>query len=439
MFGWEFPPHHSGGLGTACFGLTRALAKDGTEIIFVLPRTSELLGEFVDPRFLGLEKLALRKGSCNPSAYAHPRAYADAYGRNLFEEVRAYAEVAETIMRGESFDLIHAHDWLTAIAGIRAKHLSGKPFIFHVHATEFDRTGGTNVNPEVYAIERAGMNAADMVLAVSELTKHTIVSRYGISPDKVHVLHNGMDPDYFSLLEKAAAEEAGECAVRERSTRLLAFTKRLHVSGGKLVLFAGRLTLQKGPDYFVRLAREILQRRRDVFFLVAGTGDMEEQAIREVARLGISDRCFFFGRFEGSETAALYRSADLYVFPSVSEPFGITPLEAASMGAPVLLSKQSGVAEVLHNVLAVDFWDLDEMVNKTLAILDNPALGKTLREEAKKELPHLRWRHVAEKIMPLYQKLIKASMIRERRPSPTTYYLSGHGRDPAHWRWLPTT
>lgn len=401
MFGWEYPPHHSGGLGVACFGLTRALADEGVGVVMVLPRKAPLLGKHTRAKFAGLDALHLRAGQEAPSCYASPAVFENAYGRNLKGQVLAYARAAETIAREESYDLIHAHDWLTALAGIAAKRISGKPLIFHVHATEFDRSGGEGANPEVYAIERKGMEASDLVVAVSEYTKHILVEKYGIAPDKVAVLHNGMDADYFDVLSSGETQHAD----RGHAAELGRFVERLHARGGKLVLFAGRITLQKGPDYFVELAREIRKRRPNTFFLVAGTGDMEEQMIREVAGAGISDACYFFGRYQGAETEALFKAADLYVFPSVSEPFGIIPLEAASCGAPVLMSKQSGVSEVFKNALLVDFWDIDEMVNKSIALLDNPALAQTLQVESKKELPGITWKHAAKKLLTHYQAL----------------------------------
>ncbi|PIR47091.1 MAG: 4-alpha-glucanotransferase [Candidatus Vogelbacteria bacterium CG10_big_fil_rev_8_21_14_0_10_45_14] len=408
MFGWEYPPHHSGGLGVACFGLTRALSSLGAEIVLVLPKRVAMLGNHLRARFAGLEQLSLKGGRATPSCYASSGEFQGAYGRSLFAEVEAYAKASEQIAKEESFDVIHAHDWLTALSGVATKRQSGKPLFFHVHATEFDRSGGTHADPEVYKIEKLGMDEADKVITVSEYTKKILVSKYFVDPEKVLVIHNGIDSDYFDIL--SSAELASNEEQQGESGRIKMFVDKIHENGGKLVLFAGRITLQKGPDYFVRLAKEIATRRPKTYFLIAGTGDMEGQVISAIAQSGLSDKCFYFGRYKGSETSSLFRSADLYVFPSVSEPFGITPLEAAQSGAPVLMSKQSGVAEVFRNVLLVDFWDMDEMVNKSITLLDNPALAQTLRNEAMAELPNLTWINPAKKLLSNYQYLVSSKL-----------------------------
>src|SRR3989344_4528008 len=331
MFGWEFPPHNSGGLGTACFGLTRALARDGATITFVLPKKVKAGADWLRMCFADLPEVIGRGIAANLYPYITSESYARerkglpfVYGLNLIEEVRRYGALAGEIAALESFDIIHAHDWLSFPAGIAAKRVSGKPLVVHVHATEFDRTGGNGVNEEVYGIEHAGMSAADAVVAVSQWTKNMIVRHYGIAPQKVTVIHNGIEASDY----------------RPLPNRLVA----LKQAGEKIVLFVGRITLQKGPDYFVRAAKRVLEVEPKVYFIIAGSGDMEGQTLREAAALGIADRVIFTGFLRGPELDALYQSADLYVLPSVSEPFGITPLESLVNGTPVIISYQSGVA-----------------------------------------------------------------------------------------------
>lgn len=395
MFGWEFPPHNSGGLGTACLGLTRALAAAGARVIFVLPRrlavqapwqkvvfaeTADLDGRAVDSVLIPY---------LTAEGYRRRRADGDSiYGRNLLDEVYRYAAAAARLARGERFDVIHAHDWLSFPAGLQAKAATGKPLVVHVHATEFDRTGGSGVNAEVYAIEREGLAQADRVVAVSQFTKDLITRHYGVPPDKVTVVHNGIEFE-----PKAPLAEQLEALKRR---------------GERLVLFVGRITLQKGPDYFVAAARRVLDFEPRVTFVVAGSGDMERQVIDQVAALGLSRHFIFAGFLRGAELDALYQAADLYVLPSVSEPFGLTPLESLMNGTPVMISKQSGVSEVLRHALKVDFWDTEEMANQIVAVLRHPPLRKTLVTYGQTEARHVTWSAAAEKLLNLYRSLVGA-------------------------------
>ena len=308
------------------------------------------------------------------------------YGGNLIDEVRRYGAYAGELAKRRSFDIIHAHDWLSFPAGLAAKRVSGKPLVVHVHATEFDRTGGTGVNQEVYKIEREGMHLADAIVAVSQWTKNLIVKHYGVAPEKVTVVHNGIDAgDYRPLPDRLAA---------------------LKRAGEKIVLFVGRITLQKGPDYFIRAARRVLELEPKTYFIVAGSGDMEGQTLREAAALGIADRVIFTGFVRGQELDALYQSADLYVLPSVSEPFGITPLESLVNGTPVIVSYQSGVAEVLRHALKVDFWDTEELANQIIAVLRHPALYQTLKQYGGEEVKKVTWTAAAAKCLDLYHRLL---------------------------------
>jgi len=398
MFGWEFPPHNSGGLGTACFGLTRALADEGTDIIFVLPkkigdvRSGRMRVLFADTA-TGAGTITFTEVESALVPYATSESYMlsgsengdiirNLYSRTLLGEVKNYALRARQIARKEQFDIIHAHDWLAFLAGIEAKKVSGKPLILHVHATEFDRTGGQGVNSDVYDIEKSSMEYADHIIAVSNYTKQQIVRQYGIPSEKITVVHNGIDPDFrYNVIPRL---------------------QKIKKQKNKIVLFVGRITIQKGPEYFVRAAKKVLERYPNALFIVSGSGDMERQMMTEGAYLGISDRVIFTGFLRGDDLIALYQAADLFVMPSVSEPFGITPLESIINGTPVIVSKQSGVSEVLSHALKVDFWDTDEMANKILSVLQNDSLKETLRENGHKEIKKVNWNSAAKKCVAVY-------------------------------------
>lgn len=403
MFGWEFPPYNSGGLGVACLGLTRALSRIGINLTFVLPKR---LGEygastrlvFGDDYYesLGLSAVSFHEIDSLLYPYVDSAGYTEEmrltmkkkglpYARTLIDEVRRYGIVGASIAKRESFDVIHAHDWLSFLAGIEAKRATGKPLIVHVHATEFDRGGGGGVNQHVYDIERRGMHEADRVITVSQWTKSVVVERYGVPADKVSVVHNGIDEvDYI------------------RPHGMPSEILSLKRGGSKIVLFLGRVTIQKGPDYFVRMARRVLDYYKNVYFVVTGSGDMERQMIEEAVRHGMSDRFIFTGFLRGEESAAMYAAADLFVMPSVSEPFGITPLESYMNGTPVLISKQSGAAEVLTHALKCDFWDVDEMANQVVSVLEHPELHKTLAENGHSQTRTIDWDKAARKCANIY-------------------------------------
>lgn len=392
MFGWEFPPFNSGGLGTACFGLTRALSDEGADVTFVLPRKLDISVPFAKIRFADIAKdiradVSILSGYITSQEYLFLRSKGAGmfYGGTLIEEVMHYASKAKDIALDERPDVIHAHDWLSFLAGIEAKKATGKPLVLHMHATEFDRTGGQGVNQNVYDIERYAMEEADGVITVSNFTKEKIIRHYGIPAGKIAVVHNGIaESDYHSLPPILEEIKKG--------------------GGQKIVLFAGRITIQKGPEYFVRAAKKVLEHYPDVLFIVAGSGDMRNQMMREAAYLGIGDKLIFTGFLRDDDLNALYQAADLFVMPSVSEPFGIAPLEAIANGTPVIISKQSGVSEVLSHALKVDFWDVDEMANKILAVLMHPPLQTTLREESRKEVKKVSWKAAARKVLDFYEK-----------------------------------
>jgi glycosyltransferase involved in cell wall biosynthesis len=304
----------------------------------------------------------------------------DPYGGDLFLEVGKYAAAARAIAREESFEIIHAHDWMTYLAGIAAKQESGRPLVVHVHSTEFDRSG-LHVNQQIYDIERAGMHVADRVIAVSHLTKRICVERYGVDPDKVTVVYNAIDDD------------GGAGTLRFPPIR----------RDERIVLFLGRITMQKGPEYFISAAKKVLERMENVRFIMAGGGDMARRMIELAAEMGIGHRVLFTGFLRGDDVRKVFRMADLYVMPSVSEPFGIAPLEALANNVPVLISKQSGVAEVLKHALKVDFWDVDEMANKILAVLRHPPLQQTLRDHGTIEVRRFSWTDSAKNCLDVYR------------------------------------
>ena len=426
MFGWEFPPHIAGGLGTACYGMTRGLARNGVEVVFVMPRAyGDEDQRFVrvvnasDVETLGtrdhefseelLEKVSFIHIDSNMLPYISPEEYAayhdefvrsgrthewtdvwkqrytfsGKYGANLMEEVARYAMVAAQVAKDleGQFDVIHAHDWLTYFAGIAAKRVSGKPLVVHMHATEFDRSG-ENINRRVYAIEKAGMQAADRVIAVSELTRRIVIGKYGILADKVVTVHNAVR---FGESEEAAPERA----VKD-----------------KVVTFLGRITYQKGPDYFVEAAAKVLQRVSDVRFVMAGSGDLMNHVVRRVAQLGIADRFHFTGFLKGGEVQRMFRLSDVYVMPSVSEPFGISPLEAMRSGVPVIISRQSGVAEVLDYAIKVNYWDVDALADAIYGLLTYPALGRMFASKGLEEVTGLKWTNAAAKIKTVYETVV---------------------------------
>ena len=401
MFGWEFPPIQSGGLGVACKGIVEGLIGNGHSVYLVLPKTLPEMQMYDKDVFRVLsasDSGGIVKMANVPSGLYSPYMTAESYikwieknkgaecdliyGENIFEEVYRYAAQAAVHAKSVPHDIIHTHDWLTAEAGIQAKKISDKPHVMHVHATEFDRSGD-NLNQRVYDMERRGMENADRVIAVSELTKKMIMKYYGVPEWKIDVVHNAVQPNFS------------------------AYHKKHHLNkSDKIVLFLGRMTMQKGPDYFLRMAKRVLEVIKKVKFIMAGDGDMMNQIVNMSAELGIERNVLFSGFLKGDEISKAYSAADLYVMPSVSEPFGITPLEAIKHGTPVLISKQSGVSEVIKNALRVDFWDIDEMANKVIAALQYPALANTLREHSAKELDKISWKKQAEHITKTYNKAI---------------------------------
>lgn len=420
MFGWEFPPYISGGLGTASYGLTKGLAQQDVEILFVMPKASgeedASIGKIINASdvdmpatyssvdefwknvsflpvdsglipYLGLEEYAQYMSETqhgDKKTFKHlggKYTFSGKYGVNLMEEVMRYAYIASRIAEEQDFDVIHAHDWLTYLAGIVAKRISGKPLVVHVHATEFDRSG-ENVNRVVYDLERTGMEHADAVIAVSNLTRNIVINRYGIDKSRVFTVHNAVD---FSDKEEVKAEKI----VKE-----------------KVITFLGRITFQKGPEYFIEAAHKVLKAYPNVRFVMAGSGDMMNKMVKRVAKLKMGSKFTFTGFLTGDDVTKMYAQSDVYVMPSVSEPFGISPLEAMRMGVPVIISKQSGVSEVLQHAIKVNFWDIDALADAMYGLLSYPTLSKSLQEEGTNEVNSLNWFDSANRVKHIYRSVL---------------------------------
>ncbi len=413
MFGWEFPPHILGGLGTASYGLTKGMWECGDmDITFVIPKPfgdedksfAKIIGASQTPvvwKDVTYDYVESRIGKVMaPEEYFRLRdhIYADfnymrtndlgciefsgRYPDNLLEEINNYSIVAGVIARTEEFDVIHSHDWLTYPAGIHAKQVTGKPLVIHVHATDYDRSRG-NVNPTVFNIERDGMIHADHIITVSNLTRQTVIEKYGIDPAKVTTVHNAVVPLSEDLLN-AKAPKPKE----------------------KVVTFLGRITMQKGPEYFVEAAAKVLKNNHNVRFVMAGSGDMMDKMITLAAERGIADRFHFPGFQKGKQVYEMLSASDVYVMPSVSEPFGISPLEAMQMGVPSIISKQSGCAEILDNVIKTDYWDIDAMADAINSIVTNQALYEQLKEDGLAEVARITWDKAGKKVIDIYNKFL---------------------------------
>ena len=427
MFGWEFPPHISGGLGTASYGLTKGMAKlDDLEVIFVVPKAwgdedqsmvrlvganqvhvaykkvfykgfrrpierievSSKIVPYTDPdNFWQLVNSETSEHNFYVITNARGKVdFSGRYDTNLMDEIYKYSVVAALIADENEFDIIHAHDWLAYPAGIAAMEVSGKPLVIHVHATDFDRSGG-NVNPDVYRIEKNGMDAASKIITVSNLTRDIVINKYNINPDKVETVYNAVEPVEIAenLIIKKGFDE-------------------------KVVTFLGRITLQKGPEYFIEAAYKVLQVMDNVRFVMAGSGDMMEKMMRRAASLKITDRFHFTGFLKGTDVFTMLDMSDVYIMPSVSEPFGISPLEAMQSNVPVIISKQSGVAEILTHAVKTDFWDIDAMADAIYGILNYPALSNMFIKNGKEEVIRLKWDNSARHVRDIYQRVIDNKM-----------------------------
>ncbi len=413
MFGWEFPPHILGGLGTASYGLTRGMAmQPDMEITFVIPKPHgdedqsflKIIGacnvpvvwkenswEYVNHRIGTMmnpdEYFMLRNGI----KYNFTRIYTNdlgcidfsgRYPDNLIEEISNYEAVASVLAHQLDFDIIHSHDWLTYPAGVFAKQISGKPLVIHVHATDFDRSRG-QVNPTVYGIEKRGMDAADHIMTVSELTRRIVIEKYHQDPRKVTTVHNAVE----------TLADVGS------------FTKTPRKD--KVVTFLGRITMQKGPEYFVEAAHRVLQKTKNVRFVMAGSGDMMEAMIDLVAKRNIADRFHFTGFLKGRQVHEMLAESDVYIMPSVSEPFGISPLEAMQIGTPTIISKQSGCAEILTHAIKTDYWDIDAMADAIYSIVENPAMFSSLSKLGLEEVNNIKWEDAGLRVRAIYESVMK--------------------------------
>ncbi len=414
MFGWEFPPHILGGLGTASFGLTKGMSKQqDLEITFVIPKAQgdedqsflrifsastvpvvwrDTNWEYVDSKIGKLvnpqQYFIWRDNIRDDYSYIGTNElgcieFSGRYPDNLQEEIQNYRAVAGIIARSMDIDVIHSHDWLTYPAGVLAKQITGKPLVIHVHATDFDRSRG-NVNPQVYGIEKYGMDMADHIITVSDLTRKIVIEKYHIDPAKVTTVHNAVEP---------IRKEIADLKVEKREDR-------------KTVTFLGRITMQKGPEYFVEVAYRVLQKANNVRFVMAGSGDMMEQMIRHAAYRKITDKFHFTGFLKGMQVYEMLKASDVYIMPSVSEPFGISPLEAMQVGVPTIISKQSGCAEILNNVIKTDYWDIDAMADAVYSIITYPAMAKYLKEKGKEEVDNIKWEYAGQKVRDIYNKVL---------------------------------
>jgi glycogen synthase len=403
MLGWELPPHHTGGMGIVCYQLCKQLANSGADIEFILPFTAS----FPAIKFMKInpalpEGVTEVIGSNNAGDGQAGSTYDSQYfeyvmsdgsrrGVQMNEHQSKYTEYVSKLVKYGEYDVIHAHDWLTIRAGLAARQISGKPLIVHIHSTEYDRSGGKHGNPMVREIEYIGLHLADKIIAISEVTKNTIIREYGIDPSKIEVVHNSMEFEPHEL--------------NESTDNVYKYLEMIKTKGYKVVLSAGRLTIQKGLLHLLEAMQKVIAIRPKTILLVVGPGEMYEELIRHAADLGIGANVIFTGGLNGTGRPwrDSYRIANLFVMPSVSEPFGLTPLEAITFGTAALISKQSGVSEVLQNCLKVDFWDVDQMANQVLAVLNNQDLEDTLVINGQRELTTMNWGKSTSKIMAQYR------------------------------------
>ncbi|MDQ3094266.1 MAG: glycosyltransferase family 4 protein [bacterium] len=393
MLGWELPPHNSGGLGVACLQLCKTLSDSGADIDFILPYDKDHSVEFMNV------KPAVPGGVATTEELY--QAYDSTTVNSLFsakyssgtDQYHRYADGVEKIVSLGEYDVIHAHDWLTFRGAIRAKQITGKPLIVHIHATEYDRAGGKSGNPIVTEIEYLGMQLADKIITVSQATKDIVVREYDISPDKVDVVHNSIDASYYEQLDDSNAYR---------------YLTQLKADGWRVIGNVGRLTVQKGLYNFLLAAREVVSRAPKTMFLIVGTGDQEEELIEHAAGLGISKNVLFVGFQRGKQWRDAFAICDLFVMPSVSEPFGLVPLEAIYYGTPVLITKQSGVAEVLQHCLKVDYWDIEAMADQMTAVVRHDSLRDTLHKGSLIDLQQSSWIKASDRIMNMYGDLAGA-------------------------------
>lgn len=390
MLGWELPPHNSGGLGVACYQLCKALSKNNVDIDFILPYKARHNISFMNVEAahpVGVEEI-IASGIAYDS-YKYVKSDGTIEWVDIYGQQAMFESSIEGIAKKKQFDVIHAHDWLTFRAGLRAKQASGKPLILHVHSIERDRAGGSSGNPLVREIEYMSMLLADRVIAVSQHTKNAIVNDYGIPADKINVVHNSMDLDDIEPL-------SGDNAYR--------YLAEMKKHGYRVVVNIGRITVQKGLTNLLYAAKKVVGRAPKTIFLIVGSGEQQIELLELAAQLGISKNVVFAGFQRGKNWRDSYAIGDLFVMPSISEPFGLTPLEAAGYGTPSLISKQSGVSEILHNCLKTDYWDVDEMANQISAVVLNDSLRDELHANVYQEYIKLSWTDAARKLVETYSQ-----------------------------------
>lgn len=399
-FGWELSPVMSGGLGVVCRDLTDALVSKGLNVTFVVPKLPYAILDtgftLVNANDINLDSISIKKlaidANLSPyyediqlSTYSNKKFVTDAdlYGKNLMQEVERYGLSAAKLANTVPHDIIHAHDWMTGIAAMKAKAVSKKPIVFHVHSTEYDRTAN-NPHPLILDYERNALLAADKIIAISEYTKKIIVEKYSINAAKIQVVYNAINTE----------ETESDTSITKQTTN------------NKTVLFLARLSMQKGADYLLKAAQMVLKKRKNVKFIIVGKGPMLPELIDLSFELGISNNVIFAGSLDHSKVDRAYKDADLFVMPSVSEPFGLTCLEAIKNGTPVLISKQSGASEVIKNALKVDFWDVEAMASKILSVLEHDSLASSLQTNGYYDLRKLTWSSQADKVITVYQQLL---------------------------------
>lgn len=393
MLGWELPPNFVGGMGMVCDQLTRQLAKDGADIEFILPFSADYSTVKHMKVLAASEQDAttLMKSGSTYDSFMYQVRYKNGKKvvRTLQDQVEAFADDVGHFVEYGRYDVIHAHDWLTLKAGIRAKQKTGLPLFVHIHATEYDRSGGRSGNPVVREIESTGLHMADHIFAVSQITKDSIIREYGIPADKIEVIHNSIDRSWYDSLDDGNSYH---------------YLEAMKKYGYRVVVNVGRLTIQKGLTNLLVAAKDVVARAPKTIFLIVGSGEQYGELMELAADLGISSNVLFAGFHNGKKWRDAFAVADLFVMPSVSEPFGITPYEAIGYGTPALISKQSGIAEVLTNCIKVDYWDTNEIANQIVSVVQNDALRDELHRQGYLEYQKLSWSNASEKIVNSYNK-----------------------------------
>jgi glycosyltransferase involved in cell wall biosynthesis len=402
MLGWELPPHNSGGLGVACYELAKSLSLEGVEIDFVLPYTAKHdIKEFTIHHATAITPGQIVEGgagayqSCIKGCES-PLCEHGTSGTDIRSLQKHYTRYVESIAPALDPQVIHAHDWLTLEAGMQAKIMTGKPLIAHVHATEFDRAGGNNGNPLIHDIEYNGLMMADKVIAVSGITKNIIVKNYHIPADKIEVVHNGISNDMFENIDPTTQQT-------------YIYLDAMKKQGYTVIVSLNRLALQKGQTFLLEAAAKALGINDKMLFLFAGSGEQREELIEKSAELGIADKVLFSGFVRGRQWRDAYRVSDIFVMSSVSEPFGLSALEAAGYGNAVVLTKQSGVGEVFNNVLRYDFWDVDKLANQLVALATHKSLQNELTTNARQEFGNFSWGDVSKKCLKVYRSHVQTT------------------------------